>query len=286
MPPTSPTVASWALGLRLREKREELSLTGSAAGKQGGIAPTYLSDVEHGKKKLAEERLEALIKAYEFDQAEAEELRELRQQATQRGWWNAYSALFGEELLRFFGYEHGAETLHTYDSGVLNGLLQTEDYARAVIEAGSPNLRLAEVDRRLNCRMIRQRRIIGDDPLRLNAVVSEAVLRQQIGGPEVLADQLRHLATLIDRYPDTIEVRVVPFEATGHPALGSSAFYLIDFPQRRLPTVLWQESVTSAQLIVDSLTVREYSLAHAEARKCALSREDSLEAITKAFSHQ
>ena len=283
MAPPSPTVAAWDLGLRLREKREEAGLSGAAAAKKVQVTAAYLSDVENGKKRLSEDRLNVLIEVYEFDEDESRELHELRAQAAHRGWWTKYSALFSDDLLKFFGYEYGAESLRTYDNDLVNGLLQTEDYARAIIEAGSPNLRLAEVDRRLQCRMFRQRRIKSDDPLQFCTVMSESVLRQQVGGPEVHADQLKYLATLIDQYPETLEVRVVPFESGGHPAMGGSAFYLMTFPSGRLPTLLWQESVTSTQVITDSVMAREYSLAHAEAVKCALSREESLDLIKKAF---
>ncbi|TDD51373.1 helix-turn-helix domain-containing protein [Saccharopolyspora elongata] len=283
MAPSSPTVANWALGLRLKEKREEAGLSGIAAAKHIGITGAYLSEVEKGKKNLSSDRMNAVIDSYEFSEEEADELRALRDDASQRGWWNSYSAIFNDELLRFFGYEHGAESLHTYDSGLMNGLLQTEDYARAVIESGSPNVRLAEAERRIKARLTRQRRLRGEDPLRITAVMSEAVLRQQVGGAAVLKAQLEHLADLVDELPDSLEVLVVPFEATGHHAMGGSAFHIMTFPSGRLPTLLWQETVTSTNLITDSLTVREYALAHAEAEKAALSREDSLQLIRSIF---
>ncbi|MEU5848815.1 helix-turn-helix domain-containing protein [Saccharopolyspora shandongensis] len=286
MAPVSPTVAAWAIGLRIREKRGELGLSGAAAAKTIGVAAAYLSDVEHGKKNLSAERLDKLMGIYEFDDDEADELRELREQATHRGWWTRYSALFSEDLLRFFGFEHGAESLVTFGSDLVNGLLQTEDYARAIIESGAPNLRLAEVDRRVQCRLARQQRVVGEDPLQVLAVMGEAAIRQQVGGKDVHLAQLKHLATLIDQHHDSLELRVVPFDATGHPAMGGSGFSLMSFPSGRLPTLLWQETVTSTQLITDSLTAREYALAHAEATKSALSREDSLALIEKAFTRR
>ncbi|MDA3648628.1 helix-turn-helix domain-containing protein [Saccharopolyspora indica] len=281
MPPISPTVACWALGRRLREIREEIGLTSGAASKVIGVTSAYLSETEHGKKTLVLEKLDTLMAEYGVEDAEAQELRTLREQAVQRGWWGKYSGIFGNDLLRFFGFEHGAESVQAYDSGLMNGLLQTEDYARAISDASTGNLRMAEVDRRITCRMTRQLRLTGDDPLRFNAVMSEAVLRQEIGGPEVLRTQLEHLLTLIDDLPDTLDLRVVPFSSRGHEALGGSAFYLMTFPNGRLPTVLWQETVTSTQLIIDPMTVREYSIAHKTAVQAALSREESRSLIKK-----
>lgn len=278
MAPLSPVVARWDLGRRLREQRELLGLTGAAAGKPAGLSATFLSDVENGKKNLPEDRLDALITAYEFDADAAAELRALREECGQRAWWSKFNALFSPEILRFLGYEHGAEAIHTFESSVVSGLLQTRDYARAVIEAASAYVRLAEADRRVEARMIRQRRLTGDEPLRLTTVMSEAALRQQIGGPAVLVAQLRHLVTMIEEHPDTLEVRVVPFSSPGHPALGGS-FHLLTFASPALPALAWLETVTSTDLIDDDIRVSEYSLAHAGALTASLSRGDTLDLI-------
>src|SRR5437588_2113756 len=186
MAPSSPVVARWDLGRRLKEKRELLGLTGSDLKPVSGLSGAFLSDVESGKKSIPVDRLEALIAAYELDDEEAAELRHLREQAGQRGWWSKYNGLFSAEILRAFGFEHGAEVMLSFDNSVMIGLLQTREYAQAVIESGSPNVRLAEAGRRVQARLMRQRRLGGEDSLRLTAVMGEAALRQQVGGPAVL----------------------------------------------------------------------------------------------------
>lgn len=281
MAPTSPVVAGWDLGLRLREKRELLGLRGKDVNEAIELAPTYLSAVEKGKQQLSEEKLRALAGLLEFDDNAITEMLHLRGQALGRGWWSKFTALFPEELLRFFGYEHGAESIRTYCSGLVYGVLQTERYARAVIETGAPNVRLAEVDRRVQARMIRQQRLREPDPLHLHCVLSEAALRQQVGGPEVLAEQLSHLSNLANEHPDTFDLRIVPFTATGHDAMGGSNFHLLAFPGGNLPTLAWQETVTSTQLIDAFQMVREYALAHASATESALDREASLAMIDR-----
>lgn len=281
MAPVSSVVAAWDLGLRLREKRELLGLRGADVHAATGIATTYLSAVERGKQQLSEEKLRAVATLLEFDEDAIAEMLHLRSQALDRGWWVKFSALFHEDLLRMFGFEHGAESIRTYCSGLVYGMLQTERYARAIIEAGAPNVRLAEVDRRVQARMTRQGRLDRPDPVHLHVVMSEAALRQQIGGPEVLADQLRHLAKLINEHPNTIDIRIVPFTATGNDAMGGSNFYLLAFPSGTLPTLVWQETVTSTQLVDDHQMVREYALAHASATKSALDRKASLAMINR-----
>jgi transcriptional regulator with XRE-family HTH domain len=275
MAPPSPVVARWDLGRRLREKRELLGLTGAAAGRLVGLSPTFLSDVENGKKNLPEDKLETMITSFEFDNDEAAELRTLRIEAGQRGWWSQFGGLFAPEVLRMYGYEHGAKVVLSYDGSLVSGLLQTRDYARAVIEAGSPNVRLAEADRRVEARMIRQRRLTGEDPLRLAVVMSEAVLHQQIGGPEVLLGQLRHLVAMMERLPDALDVLLVPFSARGHAAMGGS-FDLLTFPSPTLPSLAWQQTLAAGEIVEDPTMVREYSIAHASAVGVALSRSDSL----------
>lgn len=283
---SSPTVASWDLGLRLRGKREHLGLSGSAVAKRLNVSVQFLSAAEHGKKKLPEDKLSALIDAYEVDGEDAAELHNLREQAGHRGWWAEFSALFSDELLRLFGFEHGAESVRAYDNGLMNGLLQTEDYAAAIIAAGSPNIRLAEVDRRVHARMIRQRRLTSEAPLHLTVIMSESSVRQQVGGPSVLAGQLRHLLGLIEELPDTLDVRVVPYTSTGHHAMGGSAFHLMTFPSGTLPTLVWQETVTSTQLIQEPQTVREYGLTYAMVHNAALSKRDSIDLITRVAMEQ
>lgn len=279
---SSPTVASWELGLRLRAKRELLGLPASTVAKTTlGLSVQFLSAVEHGKKKLPEDKLAALIASYELDDDEARELQALREEANQRSWWGQFSALFSDELLRFFGFEHGAESVLAYDNGLMNGLLQTPEYATAIITAGSPNIRLAEVDRRVQARLLRQRRLTDDEPLQLTVIMSESTVRQQVGGAEVLRRQLEYLLDRVDQLHRTLDIGIVPYTATGHHAMGGSAFHLMTFATGTLPTLVWQETVTTTQLIEDAITVREYSLAYSEAKKAALSRQDSVDFIKR-----
>lgn len=280
MAPTSPVVSIWELGLRLREHRELAELTATAAAQRAGCTQGYLSDVERGKTKIAPEKLDALFAAYELGKDEAEKLRGLREEANRRGWWQAYSGIFDPTVLRYLGYEHGAASVRIHESLLIPGLLQTEDYARALYR-GTPNNRLVDMDPRVEARLARQRRLDGEDPLRLTAVINEGALHQQVGGPEVLRRQLRHLADVVERHPETVELRVVPFTAGGYDALGAATFHLLDFPGARLPPLLYQESLTMREMVERPTRVREYSYALREALDLALSTQDSLAAIRR-----
>src|ERR1700754_289999 len=184
MSPVSPVVAAHELGRRLRERRETLGLAGAELARAARCTPQFLSQVETGKKIPALEKLMAIFERLELEEPEAGELLALRDQGVRRGPYAAYSGVFSTEILRFFGFEHGCESMLSFD-GLIHGLLQTPDYARAVIQAGGPYIRQAEVERRVEARLARQQRLHGPDPISLTLVMSEAAIRQQGGGPQV-----------------------------------------------------------------------------------------------------
>lgn len=277
----SPSVAGWELGLRLRERRELMGVTAASAGNAIGTGQSYVSGVETGKLKINAAKLVELATVLEFDAAEIDELQQLREAAAQRAWWHPYSAMFSAEVLRYFGFEAGAESIRAYSAGMITSLLQTEDYAMAIMNGGAPSIRLAEATRRVEVRMKRQQRLEGEDPIRLTTVITESGLRQLVGGREVMAAQLKHLANKIDQHPDTIDVRIVPFSADYHNAIGGSTFYLLGFASSRLPDLVWQETVSTTDLIDQPMRIREYSLAHSQAMDFALDRVESRRLIER-----
>ncbi len=280
MPPPSPTVASWELSLRLRQRREQLGIEVETITDQLGFTRNYWSAVENKRRILTADKLQQVFDVLEYDDEERSELIALREAAKQRGWWSGYSALFSDELLRYYGLEHGAQSIHTYESLLIPGLLQTPDYARALM-AADISVRPVEIDQRIEVRLRRQERLSGEDPLQLTAVISEAALLQQIGGPLVLREQLRHVAAVAADHPATIELRVIPFSAPACGVFGASTFHLIDFASTRLPTLAWQETATAMGVLDKDMQVRELHFTHAEALQQCLSTEDSLQLVNE-----
>ncbi|MFY1635201.1 helix-turn-helix domain-containing protein [Solwaraspora sp. WMMB335] len=274
----SPVVQAWELGLRLRQRREEIGMTAAAAGKAAGIIQAYVSGVEAGRVKLPAKRLAQLVDIYELEPDDAAELEALRVGAARRGWWQDYAKLFPNEFLRFLGYEAGASQLRSFHSEAIHGLLQTEEYARAVIRGGSTTIRLTEVERRVDVRMARQVRLDGNDPIRISTVISEGALRQQVGGPAVMRGQLDHLATLMTERPEQVEIRVMPFTAGAHPAFGGP-YEILSFASPRLTDLVWQEILTFIDIVDQSTQVTDYVVTFAETRERALSSQDSLALI-------
>lgn len=276
--PRSSIVAAWELALRLRQRRDQVGVDVRAITQTLGFSRNYWSAVENERKVLSQESLTKLLTLLEFDKEEQRELLQLRDVARQRGWWTGYSGLLDSDVQRLMGMEAGAQSVQGYESLIVPGLLQTADYVRA-ITTPDVTVRQAEVDQRVEIRLRRQERLSGDNPLHMTAVLSEAALRQQIGGPAVLRRQLEHLTKMIEANPDTIEVRVIPFTATACGLFGSATVHLLDFESPRLPTVAWHETVTTRGFIDDPIQVRDISVTFKDALGRAQDKKESLAMI-------
>ena len=271
----SPIVAGWELVLRLRDRREQVGVEVKDITKALGFSRNYWSAIENERKILSDEALRKLLKLLDFNAEEEREMLELREIAKDHGWWTKYTALFDPELRRFFGLEHGAHTIRAYENLLIPGLLQTEDYARAVIHPFVTVPRV-QVEQRVGVRMRRQQRLDDKEPLHLTTVISEAALHQQIGGVAVLRDQLAHLVDMTKKYDKTLYVHVVPFQAGAYSLFGSGTICLIDFENARLPTVVWQEMGAAWGVIDNRPQVEAISAAFDQVLQLSLDRRDSL----------
>ncbi|MEU8632904.1 Scr1 family TA system antitoxin-like transcriptional regulator [Amycolatopsis sp. NPDC048633] len=277
--PSSPVVASWELALRLKRRREQLGVEVRTITEALGFTRNYWSLVENERKILSLESLTRIVELFEFDAEEKEELLALRAAAKERGWWTRYSALFDNEIQRLFGLEQGARSIRDYENLLIPGLLQTADYTRGIMMP-DVTMRPVEVDQRVEARLRRQVRLADEnDPFTFTAVISEAALRQQIGGRHVLRNQLEHLATLIEQRPDTLDIRVIPFTATACGLFGGATVVLLDFDNPQLPTLAWQETVTSWGTIDDPTQVRNLTTTFQDAYRRALNKEKTLQMI-------
>lgn len=280
MAPTSPTVAAWELTLRIREQGKSRGVKASAIQKALDVSSAYWSQVMNYRGVLTEDKLRRLMDLLEFEPDEQAELLALRAVAKGRGWWAEYSALFNDELLRFYGLEDGAQSIRSLESSVIPGLLQTEDYIRALMTSIASTGRPTEAEQRVRARLHRQRRLSGDDPLHLSTVIGQAALMQQVGGPDVQRDQLRHLLELVDRYPDTLDLRVIPFEARGSLAgLNAATWHLLGFQSARLPVLGWLETAIYGQVVDNPRHVEALEYLFNQVSNAALSREESVHAI-------
>ncbi|MGH7868811.1 MAG: helix-turn-helix domain-containing protein [Candidatus Dormibacteraceae bacterium] len=276
---TSSMVQAWELGIRLKERREQLGLTVMAAGKASNVGGTNLSTVESGKRKLTVSKLADLASFYEFTKSEMSTLNALRTGADSRDWYHDYTRIYSDEFIRYLGFEAGAEAMWNYQGDVVPGLLQTTDYARAMIQGGGPYIRPVDVEPRLESRLARQARLKDTQPLKFSAVIGQAALLQQVGGPAVMRRQLEHLADMI-KDANNVELRVMPFGTGAHPLIGNS-LTMLSFPSPRLPEVLWQETATAQTIVDRRSTLMEAKASFDDVAERALDYKGSLTLIRR-----
>jgi transcriptional regulator with XRE-family HTH domain len=243
-PRGGPTVLRILLGSQLRQLREAKGIGREEAGYAIRASDSKISRLELGRVGFKERDVSDLLTLYGVtDERDREELLSLAAQANAPGWWHRYSDVLPSWFEVYVGLEEAAARIRAYEVQFVPGLLQTEDYARAVTVLGHPDASAEEIQRRVTLRMTRQRLITAEDPPRLWAVVDEAALRRPVGGGEVMREQLRHLVELTGL--PNVTLQVVPFEHGGHAAAGGP-FSILRFSEPDLPDVVYLEQLTSA----------------------------------------
>jgi transcriptional regulator with XRE-family HTH domain len=242
--PGSPTVLRILLGTQLRRLRTEKRISREDAGYAIRASHAKISRLELGQVSFKERDVADLLTLYGVtDEAERAPLLELARQANAPGWWHKYSDLLPGWFEVYIGLEGAASVIRTYENQFIPGLLQTPEYARAVIKLAHETTPDAELDRRVALRTRRQERLAGSRALKLWAVIDEAVVRRALGGREVMRRQIEHLLEMMKR--SNVTVQVIPFERGGHAAAGGP-FSILRFPERDLPDVVYLEQLTSA----------------------------------------
>jgi hypothetical protein len=240
-----PTVRRILVGAQLRRLREERGITRDDAGYVIRGSGSKISRLELGKVSFKERDISDLLSHYgveDGDQREA--ILTLARDANAPGWWHNYDDVLPTWFETYVGLEEAASLIRTYEVQFIPGLLQTEDYARAVTVAGRPDLHRDETDRRVKLRAARQQLLLTRSPApRLWAVIDEGALRRPIGGSRVMRGQLEHLVEL-GQLPN-ISIQIMPFRFGGHAAEGG-AFSILRFPEPELPDVVYVEQLVSA----------------------------------------
>jgi len=278
-PPASPVVARWELALRLRERRIERGISVRDLSVHMDFKPSYWSMVQNEKTLLGQKKLDEVIEYFEFDDVEAAELRQLNIDARNRGWWEDLRTPI-RNLERFLGLEQGAKSMRVFEGSVITGMLQTDRYARAIVGL-HPAMGSIDVEPHVRLRQLRRRRLFEDDPLELVCVMSEAALVQQVGGVDVLAEQLQYLVDIEADPVTNIRFHVVPFAVTPGVMIQMTTVAIYGFESRYLPDAYVLEELGDMKQIdvSDHKKLSEYSLAFDQALELALSHENSMEVI-------
>ncbi len=270
-----PTVRSRRLGAKIRYYREEARLDQTEMGAAIKLKQAQMSNVEGGKAKITQVNLAALVELLKIPDDAAARMEELRARAAIPGWWEKYTDIMSEPLQALVELESEASWVRTYQGQAIPGLLQTKDYAEALFSAGSAHMRVGDIDRALELRMRRRQRLESPD-FQLTAVVSEMAIRQQVGGPDVLREQLRYLLKAVREHDVTVQV--VPFTADAHAAL-CDGFTIIQWPIEEDPEAVYVDGLTSWRIHENNREIRQYNYAFASVQSQAVPPRNTVKLI-------
>jgi transcriptional regulator with XRE-family HTH domain len=266
------------LGSQLRRLREAKGISREDAGYTIRASESKISRMELGRVSFKERDVTDLLSLYGVDdETERTSLVNLVREANQSGWWHSFGDAMPNWFQTYVGLEEAAALIRTYQVQFIPGLLQTEDYARAIMLLNRPNLDVGEVDRRIDVRTRRQKLVTDGDGPRLWAVVDEAALRRPVGGPAVMKAQVQRLIDAAEM-PNVV-VQVMPFRFGGH-AAESGAFTILRFPEQDLPDVVYLEQLTSALYLDKRDDVDQYIQVMERLSVDSLTPEGSVELLS------
>lgn len=254
----TPTARRMVLGAQLRRLREAAGVSRAEAGYSIRGSESKISRLELGRVGFKQRDVADLLTMYGVhDERERAVFLDLVEQSNQPGWWHRYTDLIPSWFQDFVGLEESAARIQGYEPHYVPGLLQTEDYARALASHGRPDLVDDRVQRRVALRMRRQRILARPDAPRLWVVVDEAALRRPIGGLAVMRAQIEALLDWTTQ--PNVTLQVLPFELSGYAAEG--AFTMLRFAEGELPDVVYIEHLTGALYLEKPDEIEQYSRA-------------------------
>ncbi|MFI6347966.1 helix-turn-helix domain-containing protein [Streptomyces sp. NPDC050560] len=267
----NPTVRRRRLGQELRRLRELKGMTAEEVAERLLVSQSKISRLENGRRSISQRDVRDLCGVYEVDdQRIVESLMQMAKDSRQQGWWHSFGDI---PYSVYIGLETDAASLRVYDPQVVPGLLQTPQYAEALIAGALPETAQADIDKRVQVRLRRQERIQApENPLRLWTVLDEAALRRVVGGRELMREQLDHLVEQ-SRLPH-VTVQVIPFEMGAHPGLNGQ-YAILEFPEATDSSVVYIEGVTSDLYLEKANDVQRYSVMYEHLRAQALNVEHS-----------
>ncbi|ROT29362.1 helix-turn-helix transcriptional regulator [Micromonospora sp. HM5-17] len=246
------TVPRRQLGRLLRQYRTEAGVTLDAAAEILEYSRQKVWRIESGLGAIRMLDVQALCELYGVSPEMAEAMRGLAIETKAKGWWHAYGDAIPSWFELYVGLEAAASHLRRYDETLIPGLFQTREYADAIYRLDRPTMSEEDRERLVAVRLQRQSLLTRRLPKapRLEAILSEAVLRRTVGGPELMANQLRHLLRVAEL--PNVSLRVLPLAAGPHSGAIAGSFVILDFPPgnggRSLPepSVVYSESLTGA----------------------------------------
>jgi len=241
-----PTALRMILGRQLQALREKAEMSVDEAAEAIYSSPFTIRRMERAEGGFKPLTVKSLLIAYGVTTADQiEAFLALCRDASKPGWWHSFGDVLPDWFRTYVGLEEAAALIRGYEPHWVPGLLQTEDYARASVRTGFPDAPDSEVDRRVTLRLARQQILARPKPPRLWIVMDETALRRPVAttGPAIMRAQIDRLVEAVER--PGITVQVLPFSAGLHPAM-HGLFYLLRFPDKEMPDIVYGESISSS----------------------------------------
>src|SRR5260370_6435972 len=268
-----PTVRSRRVGRELRRLREAAGITTAQAAELLSCSAAKISRIENGIVSVRVVDLRLLLDRYgDEDQEHRAYLERLARESNKRGWWQDYGDTIPPYYVDFIGLEADGSYIKTWQPTTSPGLLQTAEYARAVMLANPAMVSPDKLDNFIGVRRERQARLEDGTDVRLDAVIWEPALLTVVGSDNVQAEQLNHLLDLMNR--PNISVQVLPLEA-GDQASMSGSFVLFSFGSERAVSTVFVDVLTSSQYLELDQALRGFALVFDALRSAALSQSAS-----------
>jgi transcriptional regulator with XRE-family HTH domain len=263
------------LGQELRRLRELKGMTAEEVADRLLVSQSKISRLENGRRSISQRDVRDLCGVYEVeDHRVVDSLMQMAKDSRQQGWWHAFGDI---PYSVYIGLETDAASLRVYEPQIVPGLLQTREYAEALITGALPETPGSDVEKRVQVRVRRQERIASDEsPLRLWAVVDEAALRRVVGNKEMMREQLEHLVEQ-SQLPH-VTVQVLPFSMGAHPGI-TGHYAILEFPDAADSSVVYIEGVTSDLYLEKANDVHKYTVMYEHLRAQALNVEQTREFI-------
>ncbi|GAB3819585.1 helix-turn-helix domain-containing protein [Micromonospora zhanjiangensis] len=271
----SPTIRRRRLGAELRRRREAAGVTIEGVAEELECSASKISRIETGHTSATPRDVRDMLRIYGIVGTESDELVQIAREARQKGWWHPYSTVLTGA---YVGLEAAAGSIRAYEQQVVPGLLQTEEYARAMIRAARPDISVEEVDQRVRVRLGRQSLLSQDDPIDLWVVLDEAVVSRPVGGDAVMRAQLERLVEAADL--PNVTLQILPFEVGAHAGMDGT-FTILDFPEAGDPDVVYAENATGGLFLEKSDELQKYIFIFDHIRAAAIRPEESVALIAK-----
>ncbi|QES41001.1 MULTISPECIES: helix-turn-helix transcriptional regulator [Streptomyces] len=243
-PRSAPTVGQVVLGRRLQDLREGAGLKREEAAKILRVAPATVRRMETAEVALKIPYLQLLLKSYGVADDEADAFVMLAEEANKPGWWQRFHDILPNWFSMYVSLEGAASLIRSYEPHFVPGLLQTEEYARAVMRSGAiGQTRPADIERYVALRMERQALLTREDAPRLWVVMDETALRRPVGDADLMRDQVDRLLEAAELPHVTLQVAT--FAAGPHPGT-FGPFVLFRFAMAELPDMVYSEYLTGA----------------------------------------